>query len=180
MTPNADGTAWTITLRPNVEFHDGTPCNGAALAANFKAHQALAAHRARADPDSSPIALTSPLAVTITMKSPWVPFPYYLAGGIGSQFAYVAAPSMLAGPNGSPTQPGRHRALRLPGVGPQRPLHRHGQPQLLAHGHARTSTDHLQADPRRRGPARGPQVRHHRHHDHRHRPRSSPQFRGNK
>src|SRR5271154_5118450 len=25
VTPNADYTAWTITLRPNVVFHDGTP-----------------------------------------------------------------------------------------------------------------------------------------------------------
>ena len=30
-----------------------------------------------------------------------MPFPYYLAGGIGGQIAYVAAPSMLANPNGT-------------------------------------------------------------------------------
>ena len=39
--------------------------------------------------------------MTITFKAPWVPFPYYLAGGIGGQIAYVAAPSMLANPNGT-------------------------------------------------------------------------------
>jgi peptide/nickel transport system substrate-binding protein len=33
--------------------------------------------------------------VKITMKSPWVPFPYYLAGGIGGQPAYLMAPSMI-------------------------------------------------------------------------------------
>jgi ABC-type transport system substrate-binding protein len=47
------------------------------------------------------ITQTGPLAVTITFKSPWVPFPYYLAGGIGGQIAYVAAPSMLSNPNGT-------------------------------------------------------------------------------
>jgi ABC-type transport system substrate-binding protein len=30
-----------------------------------------------------------------------VPFPYYLAGGIGGQIAYVVAPSMLSNPNGT-------------------------------------------------------------------------------
>ena len=39
--------------------------------------------------------------MTITFKDPWVPFPYYLAGGIGGQIAYSAAPSMLANPNGT-------------------------------------------------------------------------------
>src|SRR5580704_1977712 len=29
--PNTDNTAWTITVRPNIAFHDGTPCDGAAL-----------------------------------------------------------------------------------------------------------------------------------------------------
>ncbi len=32
--------------------------------------------------------------------------------------------------------PGGHRPLRLQGVDPQRPFHGHGQPQLLAQGHA--------------------------------------------
>src|SRR5262249_30842883 len=37
VVPNASYTAWTITLRPNVLFHDGTPCNGAALVTNLQA-----------------------------------------------------------------------------------------------------------------------------------------------
>jgi peptide/nickel transport system substrate-binding protein len=37
VTSNASYTAWTITLRPNVLFHDGTPCNGAALLTNMQA-----------------------------------------------------------------------------------------------------------------------------------------------
>ena len=34
------------------------------------------------------------MSVTITMKNPWAPFPYYLAQ---AQTGYVAAPSMLNG-----------------------------------------------------------------------------------
>ena len=64
------------------------------------------------------------------MKSPWVPFDYYLAGGIGGQFAFIAEPNWLA--IRQPDQPHRHRPLRLPGVGPERPLHRHQEPELLA------------------------------------------------
>ena len=36
ITPNADYTVWTITLRPNLVFHNGTPCDAAAVAANFE------------------------------------------------------------------------------------------------------------------------------------------------
>src|SRR6516225_3157758 len=31
VVPNSSYTTWTVTLRPNVNFHDGTPCDGAAL-----------------------------------------------------------------------------------------------------------------------------------------------------
>ena len=35
ITPNADYTVWTITARPNVRFHDGTPCDAAAIAGSL-------------------------------------------------------------------------------------------------------------------------------------------------
>src|SRR5580704_11229784 len=38
VVPNSSYTTWTVTLRPNLVFHDGTPCNGAALLTNFEAH----------------------------------------------------------------------------------------------------------------------------------------------
>ena len=53
------------------------------------------------NPTLQSITQTGPLSVTISFKSPWVPFPFYLAGGIGAQIAYVVAPSMLANPNGT-------------------------------------------------------------------------------
>jgi len=102
VTSNASGTVWTITMRPNVTFHNGTPCDGAAVAANFKAHQASLLTGPALTPVQS-IDVTGPLVVTITMKTPWVPFNYYLCGGIGSQFAFIAEPSWLA--SGSQTNP---------------------------------------------------------------------------
>lgn len=102
VTSNASGTVWTITVRPNVTFHNGAPCDGAAVAANFKAHQASLLTGPALTPIQS-IDVTGPLVVTITMKTPWVPFNYYLCGGIGSQFAFIAEPTWLA--TGSQTNP---------------------------------------------------------------------------
>jgi len=102
VTSNTSGTIWTITVRPNVTFHNGAPCDGAAVAANFKAHQASLLTGPALTPIQS-IAVTSPQVVTITMKTPWVPFDYYLCGGIGSQFAFIAEPNWLT--SGSQTNP---------------------------------------------------------------------------
>jgi peptide/nickel transport system substrate-binding protein len=106
VTPNSTFTSWTITVRPNVVFHDGTPCNGAALLANFEAQKAsLLLGTLILDPIVDTISQTGPLAVTLTLKSPWVSFPLYLAGGIGGQSAYMCAPSMLAAPNEGTSNP---------------------------------------------------------------------------
>ena len=101
VVPNSSYTSWTITLRPNLVFHDATPCNGAALLTNFQAHAKSVLTGIVINPTLQSITQTGPLAVTISFKSPWAPFPYYLAGGIGGQIAYVVAPSMLANPNGT-------------------------------------------------------------------------------
>jgi peptide/nickel transport system substrate-binding protein len=106
ITPNADHTAWTITVRPNVVFHDGTACDGPALLTNFKAQQAsLLLGTLILNPIVDSIVQSGPLAVTLNLKSPWVSFPLYLAGGIGGQSAYMCAPSMLAAPNGGTLNP---------------------------------------------------------------------------
>jgi ABC-type transport system substrate-binding protein len=94
VTPNTDATVWTITMRPNLQFHNGAPCDAAAVAANFAAHQASLLTGPALTPLQS-VVVTSPLVVTITMKTPWVPFDYYLCGGIGSQFAFIAEPNWL-------------------------------------------------------------------------------------
>jgi peptide/nickel transport system substrate-binding protein len=102
ITPNAEYTVWTVTLRPNLEFHNGTPCDGAALEANFKAQKGALLTGQELTSVSS-ITQTGPLTVTVTMDSPWVPFDYYLAGGIGGQLSFIAEPNWLA--SGSQTNP---------------------------------------------------------------------------
>ena len=101
VVPNSSYTAWTITLRSGVTFHDGTACDGAALVTNLQAQSKSLLTGIVINPTLQSITQTGPLEATITFKQPWVPFPYYLAGGIGGQIAYVVAPSMLSNPNGT-------------------------------------------------------------------------------
>jgi|HubBroStandDraft_4_1064222.scaffolds.fasta_scaffold67048_2 ABC-type transport system substrate-binding protein len=101
VVPNSDYTSWAVTLRPNLVFHDGTPCDGAALLTNFNAQLKSALTGIVLSPVLQSFSQTGPLTVTMALKSPWAPFPFWLAGGIGGQIAYVAAPSMLSNPNGT-------------------------------------------------------------------------------
>jgi len=102
VVPNATYTTWTITMRPNLLFHNGTPCDAQAVATNFKLQIASLLTGPALSPVQS-VTVTSPLVVTLTMSSAWVPFDYYLCGGIGSQFAFIAEPTWLA--TGSQTNP---------------------------------------------------------------------------
>ena len=101
ITSNADFTTFTITLRPDILFHDGTPLNADALHQNIEA-TASGVLTGPAFADFSSATVTGPLSVTINMKEPWAPFPYYLAQ---SQTGYIAAPSMLNAPDGGTSNP---------------------------------------------------------------------------
>jgi peptide/nickel transport system substrate-binding protein len=102
ITSNEDFTSFTITLRPGIVFHDGTPLDANALHLNIeKQAQSVLTGPAFADQIAS-ASVTGPLAVTIAMKTSWAPFPYYLAQ---AQTGYVAAPSMLNAPDGGTSNP---------------------------------------------------------------------------
>ena len=90
LTPNADYTVWTITVRPNIKFQDGTPLTGAAIETMFKAHLDSALTRPALLPVLGAKA-TGELTCDITMKTPWVTFP----GSLTSQIGMVPAPAMF-------------------------------------------------------------------------------------
>jgi len=97
ITSNADYTSFTVTLRPGIVFHDGTPCDATALHLNLvKQQESILTGPAFQNVAATTI--TGPLSVTITTKTPWQPLPYYLAT---AQTAYIAAPSMLNNPKGT-------------------------------------------------------------------------------
>ena len=102
LTANNDFTKWTITVRPNITFHDGTPCNGAALLANIDHQYKSPLTGIAIQPLVESYAQTGPRSITLTMKHPWVTFPYTLAS---QQICFTAAPSMLSAPNGGSDHP---------------------------------------------------------------------------
>ena len=98
ITPNDDFTAFTVTLKPGIYFHDGTPLDANALNLNFEKQAASPLVGPAFADNIASTSVTGPMSVTLNMKGPWAPFPYYLAQ---AQTGYVAAPSMLNNPNGS-------------------------------------------------------------------------------
>lgn len=100
ITPNADATVWTVTARPGVTFHDGTPFDAAAMQANFEANRTSPQFGSQLALVASMTAVDD-LTLELTMSQPWSTFPNVLAGDIGSQIGYMAAPSMLADPEGA-------------------------------------------------------------------------------
>ena len=102
LTSNKNFTKWTINLRPNITFHDGTPLNGAALLENIDRQYKSPLTGIAVRPLVESYDQTGPLSVTLTMKRPWVTFPYTLAS---QQICFTAAPSMLNAPDGGALHP---------------------------------------------------------------------------
>jgi peptide/nickel transport system substrate-binding protein len=82
LTPNDDFTEWTITLRPDVEFHDGVAVDAAAVAANINAVKASPTTGFTLGALNEATA-TGDLDVTVTMNTSWAAFPYILIGQTG-------------------------------------------------------------------------------------------------
>ncbi len=101
ITPNADFTVWTITMRPGITFQDGEKCDASAVAANFNAQIA--------SPLTGPVFQTvtavkvvDALTVQLTMNQPWSTFPNTLTTQPG---AMAAPQAMLNQKDGGATHP---------------------------------------------------------------------------
>ncbi len=89
-TPSTDFKTWTIELRPNVNFSDGTPVDGAAVAKCLNAMKkdplvgiALA--------NIASVTASGPLSVTVSMIDP----DASLVAALTTQVGYVVAPAQL-------------------------------------------------------------------------------------
>ena len=101
LVPSDNYTKWTVTLRPNLKFHDGTPCDGEALVTNFNAAMASAISVAL-KPLVKGATQSGPNSMTIEMVHPWVTFPDTYAA---TQVTFVGAPSMNSEPNQGAAHP---------------------------------------------------------------------------
>lgn len=82
LTPNDDFTVWTITLRPDIVFHDGEPVDASAVTANlraFKSSPTTGFSFAAVDD----IEAVDELTVEVTMNRPWAAFPFHLVTQAG-------------------------------------------------------------------------------------------------
>jgi len=90
VTPNADYTRWTITLRPGIRFHDGSPLTAKVVKNNLDAYRGQYPGRsslllAFVFGDVATTEATGPLTVVVTTKRPWSSFPSFLysSGRVG-------------------------------------------------------------------------------------------------
>jgi peptide/nickel transport system substrate-binding protein len=85
VTPNANYDEWTIKLRPNIKFQDGTPLNAQVVKNNLDAYRGQ--YPARKPllflfvfQNVSDVSVVDDMTVKVTTKTPWPSFPAYLFG----------------------------------------------------------------------------------------------------
>ncbi|MBJ7451871.1 MAG: hypothetical protein JHC71_07265, partial [Blastococcus sp.] len=92
MEPNADLTAWTLKLRPDVVFHDGTPLNAEALKSNFDDYlTAPTSNVAATLAEVTSLDVVDELTVEYKLAAPNSAFPDVLTGSPGWPFSPAAA-----------------------------------------------------------------------------------------
>jgi peptide/nickel transport system substrate-binding protein len=83
---NADFTSWTLKLRPNITFTDGTAYDAAAAKASIERHRTAdsrSAAKPTLDAFLESMTVTDPLTVVFKMKLGWAGFPYLLSRDVG-------------------------------------------------------------------------------------------------
>jgi peptide/nickel transport system substrate-binding protein len=94
LTHNADFTQWTLKLRPNMTFSDGTPFNAQAVVENFQRDMNPANHATAGGILQLVQSITAPDATTVdfSLSQPWSQFAFVLSYTPG----LIAAPSYIA------------------------------------------------------------------------------------
>ena len=92
MEPNAELSTWTLRLRPDVQFHDGTPLNAEALKTIFDTYLTAPTSNVRNTlADVSALNVVDDLTVEYVLTAPNAAFPSVLTGSPGWPFSPTAA-----------------------------------------------------------------------------------------
>jgi peptide/nickel transport system substrate-binding protein len=97
---SSDFKTWTVTLRPNITFHDGSPLTADAVKQVYEAHLKSGLTRPAFGPLQS-VEVTGPLTVQFNMSTPWAIFP----GALTGQAGVIASPNQLNNKDTSSAQP---------------------------------------------------------------------------
>jgi peptide/nickel transport system substrate-binding protein len=106
LTPSDDKLSWTLKLRPNLKFHDGTALDSAALKSNFDANKGPTSRCAGALTPVASMDVVDPLTVKYTLSAPYGPFPELLTGGPGMPFSPANAAAKGADVSANPVGAG--------------------------------------------------------------------------
>ena len=98
-----DQQTWTLGLRPDVTFTDGTPLDAEAVKFNIERHQdvALLSRSILNALNIDSMTVVDPLTLEIHLKFPWTAFPETLVGSLG----IIGSPTALANPEEFNTNP---------------------------------------------------------------------------
>ena len=119
VTPNSKYTVWTITIRPGITFHDGTPLTAQVVKDNLDAYTGktdsknlLFKFEFDAEHWISDVKTTGPMTVEVDLKAPWVAFPSHLYsyGRLG-----IEAEAQLNGGLAVLQEHDRHRSVQVQG-----------------------------------------------------------------
>ena len=103
LTPDEDHTTWTLTLRPDVAFSDGTVLDAEAVRWSIQRYLDQGGHDAAVwSHNVEQMEVTSDLSVELTLARPWPSFDALLTTGIGM----VVARSSDAGKQFTPVGAG--------------------------------------------------------------------------
>jgi peptide/nickel transport system substrate-binding protein len=94
-TPSDDLTQWTMKLRADISFHDGTPLDSATIVTNFESqrgHPLVGLAVKPFFPEEEAITVVDDLTVTFNLLEPNANFPSAVTGQLGM----VASPTWLA------------------------------------------------------------------------------------
>ncbi|MGA9276490.1 ABC transporter substrate-binding protein, partial [Ilumatobacter sp.] len=100
--PNDDFSQWTVTLRPDILFHDGTPLNADAVVKNFETQRAdplVGLAVAPYYPEEGATEVIDDLTVQFNLLEGNRYFP----GALSSQLGYVASPAWIDAALADPT-----------------------------------------------------------------------------
>jgi peptide/nickel transport system substrate-binding protein len=107
MEPNADLTVWTLTLRPDVKFHDGTPLNAEAIKTIWDNYLVAPGSNLAANlAEVQSVDVVDDLTVTYTLKAPNAAFPDLLTDPAGWPFSPTAAAAAGADAGSEPVGTG--------------------------------------------------------------------------
>jgi len=98
-----DQQTWTLRLRPDVTFTDGTPLDAEAVKFNIERHQdiSLLSRAILNALNIEAMTVVDPTTLEIRLAFPWPAFPETLVGALG----VVGSPTALADPEAFNTQP---------------------------------------------------------------------------